>query len=336
MHPVQVEEVLAELGGCASRAELLQRVSEHELRRALAAGSVDRPARGRYAVPSPPPTTERVDRSDLARAGRRAAHEVTGTAILLSAAAHWDWPTKWVPTRPQIALPRNRKVPPAVRRRFDVRFRDVPPDDREGGWVTSRVRTVLDCASLLPPDEALAVADSALREGVVTRDELLSAAPGLPLRHRRRVDGLIRAAHPLAANPFESVLRWIVSDVPGLTVRPQVRIDDDAGLVGIVDLADEDLRLVLEADSFEWHGQRESLERDCIRYDRLVADGWVVLRFTWDMVMNHPERVRDLVARTVALRDPRVRRALASAHEPGTPRSRTPGLAVGHQCTSYP
>lgn len=308
---MQVEEVIAELGGVASRAEILREVTEGTLRRALAAGTVQRRARGRYALPPQAGTGGRLQLAELAETGRRAAHEVTGTAILLTAAARWGWPTKWAPTRPQIALPRNRKVPPSVRRRFDVRVRDVTPSDREDGWVTNRVRTALDCASLLPEDEAVAVLDSALREGAVERDELLLAAARLPTRYRRRAEELIRFASPSAANPFESVLRWIVSDIPGLEVRTQVRITDAGSLIGIVDLADEELRIVLEADSFEWHGDREALERDCIRYNRLVADGWLVLRFSWDQVMHHPERVRDIVARTVAQRDLRVRRALA-------------------------
>lgn len=306
MLDVPVQEVLAELGGGASRAELLRYVTEYELRQALNRGAVRRPARGRYALPVPAWTRERAELADLAAAGRRAAHEVTGTAILLTAAARWGWPMKWVPTKPQVAVPRNRKVPPRVLRTFDVRFRAVPPDDREDGWVTSRVRTALDCASLLPADEAVAVLDSALREGAVDRDELLLAASGLPLRYRRKVEGLVRAASPHAANPFESVLRWIVSDIPGLIVEPQVKIRDELGPIGIVDLADERVKIVLEADSFEWHGSREALEKDCIRYDRLTADGWLVLRFSWDRVMNHPEWVRDIVLRTLAHRDSRV------------------------------
>ena len=44
----------------------------------------------------------------------------------------------------------------------------LPRSDVEG-WATSKVRTVLDCAAELPFDEALAVADSALRHGDVTR-----------------------------------------------------------------------------------------------------------------------------------------------------------------------
>lgn len=303
---MRIEQVLTELGGVASRAELLARVSERAVRRAVREGTVIRMSRGRYALPVTPRIGERARLTDLAQAGRRAAHELSGTATLLTAAARWGWSGKWVPTRPQVAVPRGRTVSAACQRSIDVRWRPVPASDREDGWVTNRVRTALDCASLLPADEALAVLDSALREGMVDQDELLLAAAHLAPRYRTKVEARVRAATPHAANPFESVLRWIVSDIPGLDVHPQVRICDDGGQIGIVDLADEELRIVLEADSFAWHGDRVALERDCIRYNRLVAQGWLVLRFSWDQVMEHPERVRDLVIRTMAHRDRRV------------------------------
>jgi very-short-patch-repair endonuclease len=306
MLDVQPEQVLAELGGVASRAELLAHVSDWALRRALTDGRIVRLSRGWYALPDAPRFGERVEQAELAQAARRAARSLSGTAILLSAAARWGWPTKWVATRPQVAVPLGRKVGPTRRRSVDVRWRAVPPGDVEDGWVTTRVRTALDCASLLPGDEALAVLDSALREGMVGRDELLMAAAALPTLHRRRAESRIRLARPDSANPFESVLRWIIADIPGLNVDTQVRIGDVDGLIGVVDLADARLKIVLEADSFEWHGNREALERDCIRYDRLVAEGGLVLRFSWDRVMNHPEWVRDVVVRTVALRDSRV------------------------------
>lgn len=316
---MQVEEVLVELGGTASRAELLARVTEGALRRAVAAGSVQRRTRGHYTLPVTPRIGQRAELRELAEAGRRAAHELTGTAILLSATARWGWPTKWVAVKPQVAVPRGRRVAPGAGWRVDVRRRDVPPRDREDGWVTTRVRTALDCACLLPPDEAVAVLDSALREGAVDRDELLLAAAGLPRRYRGSAQRLISFASPSAANPFESVLRWIVSDIPGLQVRPQVRIADGDGVIGVVDLADEQLRIVIEADSFAWHGDRVSLERDCIRYNRLIAEGWLVLRFSWDQVMHHPERVRDLVQRAVAQSYLRVRHTCGECSRGWTP-----------------
>ncbi len=57
------------------------------------------------------------------------------------------------------------------------------------------------------------------------------------------------------------------------------------------DLVDVRRRLVLEADSWTWHAGREAHDRDCWRYNALVLAGWTVLRFTWDQVMQHPERV---------------------------------------------
>jgi len=69
-----------------------------------------------------------------------------------------------------------------------------------------------------------------------------------------------------------------------------------------VDLADEALGIVLEADSFEFHGERAALSRDCERYDELVARGWLVLRFTWEQVMLRPEWVAGVIERTVRRR----------------------------------
>lgn len=59
-----------------------------------------------------------------------------------------------------------------------VTYRDVSTAERRDG-ITSAVRTVLDCALKLPFDQALAVADSALRSGDVGRHELIQAATAL-------------------------------------------------------------------------------------------------------------------------------------------------------------
>ena len=83
-------------------------------------------------------------------------------------------------------------------------------------------------------------------------------------------------------------------------MRPQVRIDDGAFIVR-PDLVDEGLRLVLEADSFEWHGKRSALAEDTRRYNMLVVAGWIVLRFCFEDVMYDPESVRETLVQSVAL-----------------------------------
>jgi very-short-patch-repair endonuclease len=94
------------------------------------------------------------------------------------------------------------------------------------------------------------------------------------------------------------VLRAIALDVPGLDVEPQVIIDD-RGFRGRPDLVDRRRRLVLEADSFEWHGSRKALKHDCARYNGLVIRGWTVLRFAWEHVMFEPDFVRQCLIAVV-------------------------------------
>ena len=193
---------------------------------------------------------------------------------------------------------RNRSISMGDQKSVHVSWRRLDEVDVVDGWVTGPLRTLLDCAATLPFDEALAVADSALRAGDVTVAELRRAADAHPARGRARVQRVARHATAEAANPFESILRAICLDVPYLCVTPQVEVTDDA-FFARVDLADLRLRIVVEADSFAFHGAREQLRHDCWRYDELVARGWVVLRFAWEQVMFAPEWVRSVLVKVV-------------------------------------
>ena len=97
------------------------------------------------------------------------------------------------------------------------------------------------------------------------------------------------------------MLRAIALGVAGSHWDPQHRIRYD-DFYARVDLADERLRLVLEADSFEFHGERAAMSRDAERYDELVSRGWLVLRFTWEQVMLRPAWVARVIERTVRRR----------------------------------
>ena len=102
-------------------------------------------------------------------------------------------------------------------------------------------------------------------------------------------------------------------DLPGLTVEPQVSIRAGHGFLGRPDLVDERLGIILEADSFEWHGDRAALARDARRYNRFVAHGWLVLRFAWEDVMFRPDFVAAVVAAAVDQRAQQFPRGPASA-----------------------
>lgn len=118
----------------------------------------------------------------------------------------------------------------------------------------------------------------------------------------RRVAG---CADGRAANAFESALRALALDVDGLGVVPQVSIRGQQFL-GRPDLVDERLGIILEADSFAWHGDREALGRDARRYNRFAVNGWLVLRFTWEDVMFRPHEVVLILKAAVAERTERL------------------------------
>jgi hypothetical protein len=149
--------------------------------------------------------------------------------------------------------------------------------------VTTPLRTVLDVATDHPFADALAVADSALRPGLVTRDELVAAAAGSPERGRARRLRVARAADPRADNPFESVLRALSLEA-GLAVVPQVSLFTGDRWVR-PDLLDDGRALAIEAESFTWHGNRQQLMRDCRKYNDLSLMGLTVVRFAWEQVM---------------------------------------------------
>ncbi|MDR7361426.1 hypothetical protein [Nocardioides marmoribigeumensis] len=269
-----VRQALALHGGVATRRQPLAVVGKRAVRRAVSSGTVHRVARGRYALPD-------LDAS-LAEATRLSA-----TVSHRSAALRHGWSVATVPERPELTVPRKRHLSAERRGDADVHWRDLPEgsvDRSNGTAVTRPAQTVVDCARDLPWAEALAVADSALRSGAVTRAQLREAAEQVRTTGRARVRRVVECADRRAANAFESVLRAIALDVPGLVVEPQVRIDE-RGLRVTPDLVDRERRIVIEAESWEFHGHRKALHRDCARYNALVLRGWTVLRFSWEHVM---------------------------------------------------
>lgn len=280
-----VVDLLHELGGVATAGTLVRLTSRAELDRAVAGGEVQRVARGRYALA-------------VAEDAVRVAHRFAATLSHTSAALAWGWPVKTVPGRPHVTVPHKRKVPRGHAREVVLHRRDLTADEVSDGR-TSRDLTLEQCLRSLPFDEALAIADSALREDYPPSrlQALANGARGPGASRIRRVSA---CADPRAANPFESVLRALAIEVPGLEVEPQVQVGEARP-----DLVDVDLRLVLEADSFRWHGGRAELRRDAHRYNRLVLDGWLVLRFAWEDVMFGADGVRERLIEAVALAERR-------------------------------
>jgi very-short-patch-repair endonuclease len=265
------------LGGACTRAALVERCGRAEVDAALRAAVLVRVARGRYALAT-------------ASAAVRAAATVGGVLSMRSAAQRHGWGQKQVPELPDVTFPRNHHLPQSARTLVVPHWSDLAPEDVEDD-VTGVRRTLVDCMRMLPLEEALPIVDSALREGDVTLPELRAIAADMRGRGRARAMAIAAMASAKSTNPYESTLRAIASAVPGLDVRPQHPIRISPTLVRHPDLADPVLGIVIEAESFAWHGKAAALTRDCVRYNAFTLRGWLVIRFSWSQVMSEPAYV---------------------------------------------
>jgi hypothetical protein len=292
---------LREHGGIVTAGVLRSSHPRTDIAAALAGNDVVRVGHGRYALRSAVPDAQHAVRLGAVVAGLSAAH-------------WWGWSLAQEPELPVVAVPRNRHVEPE--RRSDVRVVhvDLRPDQivhgdaaRATPWgprlpdlarVTDKLTTAVYVARTEPLTTSLAVLDSARRDGI-TSDRLHAALAREPNQWRERARTATDASDPRAANGFESLVRAIAGDVPGLRLVPQVTV-----LPGITcDLVDEVLGIVVGCDSWTYHAEKSAFARDMERYNALVLAGRLVLRIGRPLAISDPGQVRRHLANAVALRN---------------------------------
>lgn len=275
------------LGGACRRSVLVERCGRPEVDRALRDGVLVRVARGRYALAT-------------ANAAVRAAATLGGVLSMRSAAQRHGWGQKLVPDLPDVTFPRTHHLPAGARKLVVPHWSDIASEDIEDG-VTGVRRTLVDCMRNLPLDESVPIVNSALRAGDVTLPQLRAIARSMKGRGRARAMAVAAMATAKPVNPYESTLYAIASTVPGLRVEPQHPVRISPTLELHPDLADPRLGIVIEAESFEWHGKRAALTRDCLRYNAFTLGGWLVVRFSWDQVMFDAGYVLEVLEAVVLL-----------------------------------
>lgn len=275
------------MGGACTRAAVVERCGRAAVDDALRGGVLVRVARGRYAL-------------STATAAVTAAATLGGVLSMRSAAQRHGWGQKLVPERPDVTFPRTHHLPPDARRLVVPHWSDIAPEDIVDGATGIR-RTLIDCMRMLPLEESVPIVNSALRAGDVTLTELRAIARSMKGRGRARAMGVAAMATARPVNPYESTLYAIASTVPGLNVKPQLPIRISDTTVRHPDLVDPDLGIVIEAESFAWHGETAALTRDCVRYNAFTTHGWLVVRFSWYQVMFETAYVLEVLADVVTV-----------------------------------
>jgi hypothetical protein len=98
--------------------------------------------------------------------------------------------------------------------------------------------------------------------------------------------------------PPASELEAVYGDVCERFGLPRGIVQLNAGgaaWVGRVDVAYPDAKLLVELDSRRWHDTSTAFDDDRERTNALVVAGWRVIRITWRMLHDEPERVAALV-----------------------------------------
>lgn len=281
---MDVVEAITSLGGTARWIELREYVSQRAIEGAVRDKQIVRIGRGVYRLPNLPEPES----------------PAPGVYSHVTAAEIWELGVLHKTKITHITVPRTKRV--EVPANTKVHYADLPKEATDGR-TTRPLQTVLDCARTCRFDEALAIADTAVRVRMVTKPVLIKAAAGLRGAGSRQARRIAALCDERSHSPLESALRALLIEAALIFFEPQYAARAANGKVlAKVDLGDPVTGVLLEADSFLFHGHRGQLEWDARRYNVLVAHGFLVLRFAYEHVLGDKDWVVDTVKRTLALR----------------------------------
>lgn len=172
-----------------------------------------------------------------------------------------------------------------------------------GFRVTTIERTLLDLAAVEDASTVRACLDEALRRRWTTLEKF-SQHLG---RHggARGITTLKALVHEYQGGdgPTESELEQRVLDVleeHGLPRPVKQQVVKAGDRVRRLDFRFPGTRVVLEADGYAFHAGLAEFERDRSRANALVAKGFILLRWTWRALEQHPAQLVDELERLLA------------------------------------
>lgn len=160
-------------------------------------------------------------------------------------------------------------------------------------------RALPGLARMLSFEALVCLLDAALHDGVIDDarlDAVVEAQAGR--RGCRALERAVSLADGRAESPAETLARLILlPDLPGLV--PQIQVFDRAMReVARFDLADDELKLAVEADGLRGHAGAQMVAKDQRRDRTTGAFGWTTERCTWWELRREKEQLRARVVAT--------------------------------------
>lgn len=260
------------------------------LRRALERGQVVRAGRGVYRVSGSP--------SSVARTTMSAVRSVAGDAVVSfgSAAAWHGFPGWKMPRLPELTV--QDTTPCELDHLVLHRTRCLPSMDIvrvDGIPLTTPARTLIDVAGQLDVYELMRLVDDVICAGLTSRGWLYGRSRALR-RGRRNTGHVVRLTAPDAGPRFRSWLErkanelYLDGGIP--TPEWNVAVRDRRGRIGEVDNLWQGPRTVIaELEGLRFHDAPAKRRKDAERFNRLGRVADIVLRFTWQDVVQRPDYV---------------------------------------------
>jgi very-short-patch-repair endonuclease len=202
------------------------------------------------------------------------------------------------PAQPELTVPRplqhgRHQKEIRIRRSDDLRATDITT--RRGIPTTDALRTLVDLGAAVPPSVLADAIDRAVALKLVTIPALMAELKRRGGRGRHGIGVLRRVLRDrgFLGVPNPSVLESRMMRLLRRHRLPTPDVELSTGPDGEyrLDFAYPDRRLAIEVDGYVWHFSPDHLQRDHARRNRLQAEGWRVLVYTWRDVTQSPARV---------------------------------------------
>jgi very-short-patch-repair endonuclease len=209
-----------------------------------------------------------------------------------SAAALWGLLASW-PEEPEVTVTTPRRSRPGITVHPSRRLVRAQTTRRENIPLTTPARTIIDLADTEPERQV----ERAIAEGeaqrLLYRSHLAQELQRTPGRRGTKVVAEMLAAEHLNRTKSDLEEAFLAF----LHARGLPRPETNKYVEGFeVDAVWRDQRLVVELDSYQFHGTRTAFETDRLRDAKLQTIGYRIIRITWRRLADPDALEHDLRA----------------------------------------